>query len=242
MIFQILEKISCYFLVTLSEKKELEKIEVKKMYILTVKKLERRFKDRKVYKGPYKELIEYLLTEKPLDDLLNLLSIEDCVDLELGSTIEFNLNNFFINRLRISIKNNFKYKLEIPLFRREEDGLVLIKFIHSGYPDINVEEDCDLNITRFLASEVFEENVKEIIVYDFLSLERYSIYVKKNNYFSDVFKIIKSIDSNLIPRFAHKDNCSKCNNKKTCKKSTDINNEGDDIINAFKTREKEIKH
>lgn len=196
----------------------------------------RKIIDGKEYKklknyNNYKKMLERLKSDEPLNKLMNVLEVEDSVSIETGYSIKIELNKLLSSTIKYKLNNKYIYNMDIPLFKREEDGIVIYKFIHSGYPNLVYNEDCDLNITRFLADELLEDTVKAIVVYDFKSWKRYEIGTKKGTYFSDVFKILKTIDSDLVPRYSCYDNCIKCENMDLCDELSLIaNSKGEEYV------------
>lgn len=232
-VFDILEKIITFFLVTVANE-EVEYKEIRKRYLIMLRNLKFKLKQRDDYLEKYSEAIFYLRTEEPLKELMELVNLEDAINIETGSSIKFLLNNVFRKKIEANnLKDDYFYKIDIPLFSKKDGKITLFKFIHKGYPNFIYEEDCDLNLTRFVAQELFEEEVEKIVVYDFKSMSRYEVEPRKNTYFADVFKIIRIIDRGLAPRNSNYENCSICSNFKECKKLT----EGEfDAIKAWKKK------
>lgn len=221
-IFNILERIVCYFLVTVA-KEEVEYKEIKKRYLLMLRELKTKLKRRDDYLEKYAEAIFYLRSEEPLKEVLEFIKMEDALNIETGSSIKILLNNFFRQKLKAkNLKNDYFYKLDVPLFSKKDGKITLFKFLHKGYPNFIYDEDCDLNLTRFIAEELFEEEVEKIVVYDFKSMARYEVEPRKNSYLADAFKIIRIVDMGLAHRNSSYENCSTCSNFENCKKIAEI--------------------
>lgn len=220
--------------------------EINRIYNLYLRDIYKRTINKDAYKKlknirKYENKLKLLETKELLKELLGLLEIKDSEKLEIGSKITIDLSQFINKKYKIkNIKNKFEYEIDIPFFKRTDEGLILYKFNHSGYPNIIVEEEADLNVLLFAIEHIFDEPVKEIVVYDFLSMKRYSLSHDTNvNYFVEIYKILKTIESNLVPRFVNCENCSNCNNFEACRELSAISRvKGDDKICFLQNMEK----
>ena len=236
-----------YFLLELNKNGEVNYRDLRKIYFIYINNYYTKiikgdnYKKVRRYDGFLRKL-EYLKTGEPLDKLLDFLDVEDSKNIHLGSLIKVNLTKE-INKVYRSkeVKDQYICDLDIPFYKKEEDGLTLYKFNHSGYPYIILEEEPDLSITRFAVNEYIDEKIKEIIVFDFKTFKRYSVQPIKEARLTDTFKIIKTIDSRLTPRFTSYENCRECTNFELCKKLSKINiEEGEEyVIKAWETEIKE---
>lgn len=216
----ILEKISKKFFVQLINNKETNYKEIKNLTLALIQKKIESIKNNERYNKEYKKKANSVLNAmKDFEDikiLLEILKPEDAINLQLGGTFEMDiseyLNRNFNRKGATAIKNEYHYKLDIPFYKRDNNGTVIIKFTNDSYFN---EINNDLLITKSFFNKSTDEKLYKIILYDLNNMKRIEI-TDMNINLEHLYNIFKMIDSNYT--YANPgEYCNDCFYKQLCK-------------------------
>lgn len=216
----ILEKISKKFFVQLINNKETNYKEIKNLTLALIQKKIESIKNNERYNKEYKKKANSILNAmKDFEDikiLLEILKPEDAINLQLGGTFEMDiseyLNRNFNRKGATAIKNEYHYKLDIPFYKRDNNGTVIIKFTNDSYFN---EINNDLLITKSFFNKSTDEKLYKIILYDLNNMKRIEI-TDMNINLEHLYNIFKMIDSNYT--YANPgEYCNDCFYKQLCK-------------------------
>lgn len=216
----ILEKISKKIFVQLINNKETNYKEIKNLTLALIQKKIESIKNNERYNKEYKKKANSVLNAmKDFEDikiLLEILKPEDAINLQLGGTFEMDiseyLNRNFNRKGATAIKNEYHYKLDIPFYKRDNNGTVIIKFTNDSYFN---EINNDLLITKSFFNKSTDEKLYKIILYDLNNMKRIEI-TDMNINLEHLYNIFKMIDSNYT--YANPgEYCNDCFYKQLCK-------------------------
>lgn len=217
--FLILEEISKNFFTSLITNRQTDIVEIQKNMLallqLKKRKIETNTKYNDTYKKEFNKMIINMKQFIELEKLLKILNPNDALDLKLGAEYEMNITEYINKNLSEnhinSIKNEFHYKLDIPFYKEEADGITVIKFTNDSYL---YELNNDLIITKAFFEKSTEEKLNKMIIYDLNKYSRIELLNKDIN-FTHLFKIMKIIDSEYI--YANPNPyCEECDYKELC--------------------------
>lgn len=229
---KILEKMTNYFMLTLSKEKVLEYKDIRKIYRLYIEKYFKKivikgdgYKSLSNY-NDYLETLEEMLEEDLLKRLIDFWIPGESQGITEGVKVTIDLGGILNKEnYRLRLKEKYTYELEIPMYKETSEGMIIYKYNHYGYPNFKHDEDMDLLLTRFIGDRYFEDNIIKLVVIDFSTFSRYEIDCERGKYFANAFKILKTIDLNLVPKYPNIINCKYCRNTIVCDKVNVFDNE-----------------
>lgn len=234
----ILELICKKFFTQLINNKETNEKEIKSISLALIQKKIDSIKKHTRYSNQYKKKANSILNVmKDFEDvkiLLNILKPEDAIDLQLGGTYEMDISEY-INRnysreASTAIKKEYHYKLDIPFYKKDVNGITIIKFTNdSSFYEINQ----DLLITKCFFNKNTDEKLYKIIIYDLNSFKRIETTNTSIN-LEHLYNIFKMIDGNYIYANPGK-YCEDCYYQQLCK--VGIKKSFEEILNEKKAKE-----
>lgn len=209
--YYILEKM---FLKIISNK-DFDEKELKKYYLglLNYDKFSIKNSDKYTLEEK-EELIETINLMKDLQELELLLKIINKEDFKEFDTLKIKIKLKKYTKLKLN--QDFEYELEIPIIQYLENKEVkIILFNHNGYPNFLYEYDSDINIMKKFIKEETNNKIREIIIYDFNSMCRYSIDIDIIH-LKEIKSILSIIDKDMLFFNSNESNCYSCSNFNNC--------------------------
>lgn len=235
---EILESICKKFFIQLITNKETNEKEIKNISLALIQKKIDSIKKHTKYNNEYKKKVTSILNiMKDFEDvkmLLEILKAEDALELQLGGTYEMDISEY-INRNynrkgHTAIKNEYHYKLDIPFYKKDSNGITIIKFTNDSY---FYEINQDLLITKSFFDKSTDEELYKIILYDLNLMKRVEITDMSVN-LEHLYNIFKIIDGNYT--YANPgEYCDECFYQELCK--IGIKKSFEEILNEKKSKE-----
>lgn len=206
----LLEKIFMHILNSKDDEKEL-----KKKIIAYLNKEKFDIKNSKKYSDEEKEYIittiELMRDLEDLEILLKLMKQDDFKEFD-SLKIKLKLSNY----IDIKTKTDFEYEIFIPVIQYlDKNEIKIVMFNHNGYPNFIYEYESDINIIKKFIKQDTNNKLREIIIYDFKSMCRYSMKVDVLH-LKEIKSILTIIDKGLLFFNSKSENCLNCTNLNNC--------------------------